>query len=82
MQKKKNMKEVQILEVTSLVYTNEMELYVFKPTNLKKKIKNLFLTEFNYDDDDELAEKLSELFEDGETSDDTTHYLLYKKDII
>lgn len=76
------MKEVQILEVTSLVYTNESEIYVFKPTNLKKKIKNLFLTEFNYDDDDELAEKLSELFEDDETGDDTTHYLLYKKDII
>lgn len=76
------MKEVQILEVTSLVYTNESEIYVFKLTNLKKKIKNLFLTEFNYDDDDELSEKLSELFEDGETGDDTTHYLLYKKDII
>lgn len=76
------MKEVQILEVTSLVYTNESEIYVFKPTNLKKKIKNLFLTEFNYEDDDELAEKLSELFEDGETGDDTTHYILYKKDII
>lgn len=76
------MKEVQILEVTSLVYTNESEIYVFKPTNLKKKIKNLFLTEFNYDDDDELSEKLSELYQDGETGDDATHYLLYKKDII
>lgn len=76
------MKEVAILEVTSLIYSNEMEIYVFKLTNLKKKIKNLFLTEFNYDDDDELAEKLTELFEDGETGDDTTHYLLYKKDVI
>ena len=76
------MKEVGILEVTSLVYINEFEIYVFKLTNLKKKIKNLFLTQFNYEDDDELAEKLSELFEDGETGDETTHYLLYKKDII
>ena len=73
------MKEVGILEVTSLIYSNEMEIYVFKLTNLKKNIKNLFLTQFNYEDDDELAEKLTELFEDGETGDDTTHYTYFTR---
>lgn len=75
------MKEVAVLEETSLAYDNERRIHLFELKTVKKKVKKLFLEELNYEDDEELAKKLEELFEDGETADESTHYLLYKQEV-